>query len=532
MATPPKDDLVESREKAVEDGSLGAGDDAMPTTDSQTIEHEPNSVKQVLHITVTMAALMIALLLVALDTNILAVVIPRITTDFGSLDDVAWYGSAYSITKMALQPTFGRLYYTMSLKITFCVCVVFFLAGSIICALAPNSPALIVGRAVQGCGCAGIHAGVLSIMAFLVSKEKMPIFIAILSSVYAVSSVLGPVLGGVLTESRLTWRFCFWINLQRESTKMPLREKLSTLDPIGSCILIGAITCLILGLQWGGITLPWSDSKVWGCLVGFALSMAVFIVLQIHRKERALIPMRILTQRTIAATCAVVTFQMMAVTGLTYYLPLFFQASRGLSPTDAGLYLLGFALPSPVFSFFSGFVVTKTGHYIVWLLTGGSILTVGAGLLSTLTIDNSPLRKIIGFEFLASAGFGLAVQQPLVAIRNVLVAEDMPMGNALFVFSQAFGTVVGLAITQVIFLSTLKARLGSRLPDDQVAAIIEMGAGSVNQNPPELAPFVAASYGDSTQNALYLSVASAGLSFVCGWLLEWKSVKREPQKKD
>ncbi|RYP74742.1 hypothetical protein DL771_002806 [Monosporascus sp. 5C6A] len=303
MATPQNPNLIESREKVVEDDSLGAGDDAVRATDSQSIDHEPTSVKQVLYITVTMAALMIALLLAALDTNILAVVIPKITTDFGSLDDVAWYGSAYSITKMALQPTFGRLYYTMSLKITFCVCVALFGAGSIVCALAPNSLTLIVGRAIQGCGCAGIHAGVLSIMAFLVSKEKMPIFIAIISSTYAVSSVLGPILGGVLTESWLTWRFCFWINLpigfvsilvtvsffrepERESTKMPIREKLSTLDPIGSCILIGAITCLILALQWGGITLPWSDSKVWGCLLGFVLTMAVFIALQIHRKER------------------------------------------------------------------------------------------------------------------------------------------------------------------------------------------------------------------------------------------------------
>ncbi|KAK3315841.1 major facilitator superfamily domain-containing protein [Apodospora peruviana] len=550
MAASQNPDLVEPQpcEKVAEDGCEKSGDDTIrAATDAQSIDRRgPVSARRVLYITVTMLALMSALLLVALDVNILAVAIPRITTDFGSLDDVAWYGSAYSLTKMALQPTFGRLYYSMRLKPTFCAAIALFGAGSIVCALAPTSASLIVGRAMQGCGCAGINQGVLTILAFIVSKERLPIFIALVSSTYAVSSVLGPVIGGVLTESHLTWRFCFWINLpigavstlvtvysfdepDRESTKMPVREKLASLDPIGSFILIGAVTSLILALQWGGITLPWSDSKVWGCLLGFVLLVAVFVAHQIRQKERALIPMRILTQRTVAATCAIVTFQMMAVTGLTYYLPVFFQASQGLSPTNAGLYLLGFALPSPIFSLISGAAVTATGQYLPWLLAGGAVLTVGSGLLSTLTVGNSGLGKIIGFEFLASAGFGLAVQQPLVAIRNVVDTEDIPMGSALWVFFQALGTSVGLGIAQVVFLSSLRTKLGGRLPEEEVTAIIALGALGGDRISPDLAPFVAESYGESVQAALYLSVATAGLSLLCAWLVEWKGIKREPR---
>lgn len=246
--------------------------------------------------------------------------------------------------------------------------------------------------------------------------------------------------------------------------------------------------------------------------------------------NRALIPMRILTQRTVAATCAIVTFQMMTVTGITYYLPVFFQASKGLSPTTAGLYLLAFALPSPVFSFISGWLVTKTGHYIPWLLTGGVVLTVAAGLLSTMTMANSGLGKIVGFELLASAGFGLAVQQPLVAIRNVLETADMPLGNALFVFFQAFGTTLGLGIAQVIFLGTLKARLGTRLSEKGVADIIALGAAGEDRLPSNLAPFVAECYGGSVQTVLYLAVASAGVSFLCAFLVEWKRVTPEPKE--
>ncbi|KAH9883276.1 putative MFS toxin efflux pump [Xylariomycetidae sp. FL2044] len=535
MAAPQPTGVMETSEKATEDSSVPVGetvtkqtpgethDEATSPINDSSTDKKKTAMKEALHITISMFGLMTGVLLVALDTNILAIVIPKITTEFSSLDDVAWYGSAYSLTKMALQPTFGRLYYGLGLKLVFCFSIALFLAGSI----------AVAAR--------GIMPGVLSIMAFIVSKEKMPIFIAISSGTYAVSGILGPTIGGILGESWLTWRFCFWINLpigfvatlivvfgfsepERESTKVPLREKLASLDPISSCILLGAITSLILALQWGGVTYPWSDSKVWGCLLGFALLLTVFVLLQIRRKDKALIPMRILTQRTVAATCAIVTFQMMTVTGITYYLPVFFQSSKGVSSTTAGLYLLGFSLPSPVFSFISGWAVTLTGHYIPWLLAGGVVLTIAAGLLSTLTLANSALGRIIGFEFLASAGFGVAVQQPLVAIRNVLQAEDMPMGNALFVFFQGFGTALGLAVSEVIFLSTLKTRLETGLSEQGVEDVIAVGAAGQDQIPPDLVPFVAASYGVSVQTALYLTIATAGVSFLCSFLVEWKRV--------
>ena len=241
--------------------------------------------------------------------------------------------------------------------------------------------------------------------------------------------------------------------------------------------------------------------------------------------------MPILTQRTIAATCATVAFQMMTVTCIMYYLPLFFQASKGFTPTKAGLWLLGFALPNPIFSFIAGAVVTKTGQYIPWLLVGGGMLTVGAGLCSTLTLNHSDLGRVIGFELLASAGFGFAVQQPLVAIRNVLDPADVPMGMALFFFFQAFGQTVGMGIAQVIFLSALRTRLGTRLSDDEVTRITKLGASSGAGVPPHLANFVATSYSHSTQRALYAAIATAGLSFLCAGLLEWRHVEVGGKKK-
>jgi MFS family permease len=149
------------------------------------------------------------------DYSLIATAIPRITSDFDSLDDVGWYGSAYLLFQMSLQPTYGKIYTYFSVKWTYIAAVLLFEVGSIVIATAPNSTALIVGRAIVGSGAAGIFSGSLIIIGHAVPLKKRPSFIAYVSSMYGVSSVAGPLLGGVFTDSAaLTWRFCFWINLR------------------------------------------------------------------------------------------------------------------------------------------------------------------------------------------------------------------------------------------------------------------------------------------------------------------------------
>ena len=144
----------------------------------------------------------------------LATAIPKITTEFSSLDDISWYGAAYSLCKMAFQPSYGRLCALFPLKIVFYFANALLALGAIVCAVAPSSEVLILGRAIQGLGGAGIFSTILTMCAFVVSKQKMPMFIALISSIYIVASLLGPVIGGVFADSYLTWRFCFWINLR------------------------------------------------------------------------------------------------------------------------------------------------------------------------------------------------------------------------------------------------------------------------------------------------------------------------------
>lgn len=254
--------------------------------------------------------------------TISATAIPKITTVFNSLGDVGWYGSSYLLCTTSLQPSFGKVYTFFNVKYTYLVALAIFEVGSIVCALAKNSVMLIVGRAIAGAGAAGLFSGGMTIIGFTVPLEKRAIFIALLSSMFGIASVVGPLIGGVLTDApNLTWRWCFWINLpfgaaallavslffknpKRKELNLSFKQKLALMDLPGATMLIGGIVCLLLALQWGGSTYPWSDSRVWGCLLGCGLFISIFIALQFYLGDKATIPPRIIKQRTVAAGCA------------------------------------------------------------------------------------------------------------------------------------------------------------------------------------------------------------------------------------
>jgi len=256
---------------------------------------------------------------IALDNTIIATAIPKITSVFNSLDDVGWYGSSYLLTTTSLQPSFGKVYTYFDVKYTYLSALVIFEVGSIICAAATSSPMFIIGRAVAGAGAAALYSGGMTIIGFSVPLRKRAIYIAALSSMFGIASVVGPILGGAFTD-RLSWRWCFWINLpfgavslavvfffftnpERKYSHIPVKERLKNIDTVGAVFLICAIVSLLLALQWGGFTYPWSKSKVWGILLGFFLMIAVFIGIQVVQKDRATIPIRVFKQQTILVGC-------------------------------------------------------------------------------------------------------------------------------------------------------------------------------------------------------------------------------------
>jgi MFS family permease len=271
-----------------------------------------------------------------MDQNIVATAIPHITNEFHSLGDVGWYSSACLFALYLCQLVWSRVYVYFSIKMTFIIALGIFEVGSIVCATAPSSVALIGGRAIAGWGGAGCVAGFGIILTRTVPLHLRMLYDSAFNALYGVAAVTAPVLGGAFT-TKLTWRWCFWINLPfggltgllvivfLETTQghdlheLHLKEKWRLFDMIGLAVLTPAILCLLLALQWGGMRYAWDSGTVIGLFVAFAVLFCVYIVIQTRKKELALTPPHIVGQRSIASSIWYMFSGGMAVTVLEYY---------------------------------------------------------------------------------------------------------------------------------------------------------------------------------------------------------------------
>lgn len=264
-----------------------------------------------------MIGLFASIFLVALDRTIIGTAIPTITNEFNSLGDVGWYASAYLLTMCGCQLLIGRIYTFFNVKVVFLANIIIFEIGSVICGAAPTSTVFIIGRAIAGIGSSGIFAGAIPIFVYILPLEKRPMWSGIFGMVFGISSVVAPLLGGAFTDN-VSWRWCFYINLPVGAVSMFIvfwvlqlpppkddniswKQKLISLDPIGTTLFFPSIVCLLLALQWGGVTYAWSSGRIIALLVVFGVLFLAFVCVQLWRKETATVPPRIFANRNISA---------------------------------------------------------------------------------------------------------------------------------------------------------------------------------------------------------------------------------------
>jgi MFS family permease len=285
--------------------------------------------------------------------------------------------------------------------------------GSIVCATAPTSKALIVGRVITGIGGAGVTPGSFLLITFLVPVQDRPKYTGALGSVFGITSILGPILGGYLTA--ITWRWCFWINLPvggvsivllalltpnctpPEKRAATLKGKLLQLDPLGFFLISTSLICLLLAIQFGGKEYDWNSGLVIALYVIFGISGFGFVAAQIWRGEKGTVPPRIALQRSIlSGTIASIGIGSVLIL-LSFFLPIWFQVVKGKSPQDSGLALIPLLFSVVVAVIASGVFASAVGYYVPSLLVGAALAIAGAGLISTWSIDVSA-EKWIGFQ--------------------------------------------------------------------------------------------------------------------------------------
>ena len=334
----------------------------------------------------------------------------------------------------------------------------------------------------------------------------------------------------------------FFKDPKRDFTDLTFRQKLKELDLPGAFFLISAIVCLLLALQWGGITYAWSDSKVWGCFIGFVLLLAIFIVIQFQKGDHATIPPRILGQRSIMAAMLTLLFLSMGICQFSYivmlnsadqrvldthiyYLPFYFQAVKGTTAEQSGIRTVAYLISNTVSSLINGGLVTALGYYTPFIWLGTALFTVGAGLLHTLKVDSSK-GAWIGYQILAGYGSGAAVQLPFIACQAVLSPKDMPSGNAIAIFANTLGGAIAISAAENVFSNTLVKQLSEHVSGVDPATVVAAGAQHIQDVVPktQLAAALSA-YNVAVTTAFILPVVTGGLAFLASLLFEWKSIK-------
>ncbi|CAK7206856.1 hypothetical protein SEUCBS139899_009662 [Sporothrix eucalyptigena] len=486
----------------------------------------------------------LALFLVALDRTIVATAVPRITDQFHSLGDIGWYASAYMLTTAASQLLFGRIYKFYSMKWTFLICVVVFEIGSAICGAAPTSAIFIVGRAVAGVASAGIFSGCMLIMVPMIPLHKRPMFQGLFGVVFGMASVIGPLIGGAFTSSKLTWRWCFYINLPvgaftlifmvffwnpppQKHVPAPFWTHVKRLDPLGTILFLPGIVSLLLALEWGGSTYPWNSWRIIPLFILFGALMIAFAVVQTMMPNTATLPPRVILQRSVLSGALFTFFLSASMLMLVYYVPVWFQTAKMVNPLRSGVYTIPLVLSLVVSSIGSGIITQKIGYYVPSMILAPVIMSVGEGLMSTFT-PNTGSNHWIGFQFIAGFGLGFGMQIGNLAAQTVLEPQDISTGVAIMFFVQQLGGAVFTTVGQTILSNLLVSQLKD-VPGIDTKAIVNVGATELaSVVPPQFLPLVIDAYNFACTRIFLTGMGLAFASLVCAFFMEWRSIKKPP----
>ncbi|KAL5315754.1 hypothetical protein ACEPPN_016624 [Leptodophora sp. 'Broadleaf-Isolate-01'] len=485
----------------------------------------------------------LACFLVLLDASIIATAIPHITSEFQSLLDVGWYGSAYQLTSSAFQPFSGKIYAHFSTKWSFLTFFFLFELGSLLCGAAQTSVMLIVGRAVAGIGSSGLINGGLTIVSACLPVEKQPAATGILISFTQLGIALGPLLGGSFTEY-VSWRWCFYINLPvgavvagfillidiPESTrKLPVRQVLNTafssLDLIGLAIFAPSAIMFFLALSWGGNDYAWGSATIIGLFCGSFVTIVIFLLWERRKGDGAMVPFSMLRMQSMWAASSTMFFFMGVLFVANYYLPIYYQTVRGTSPIRSGVNMLPIVLFQVLLAMTSGVLVQKFGYYLPFVLGGSALTAIGYGLYSTLD-PSSSTGHWVGFEILFGIGAGSAGAMAFISLQTSIPAAQISIAMGILLFFQNLGGAIWLAISQIIFSSSLRTTIPHYAPAVNADVVIAAGASSVRAiTSGEDLKGVLMAYSKSVNRVMYLGVGLAVGAWVCGWGMGWRDIR-------
>jgi EmrB/QacA subfamily drug resistance transporter len=411
-------------------------------------------------VAIPFAAVVLAMLPAVLDQTILATGLPVIAADLGNIGDVSWVVTAYVVAAAAATPLWGKLGDRHGRKRLLQIALTGFVVSSALCAAAQDITQLILLRLVQGTAAGGLMALAMAAVGDLVSPRERGRYQGYIAATFAVATVVGPLLGGLLVESA-TWRWVFLVNLPVGivalgglSLRLPAPEverPQHSLDVLGAALLAAGTSALMLVCIWGGDRYAWDSAPILG-LIATTLALAATLVARERSAADPIVPFHLLRTRTVAVASAALFLAIAALFSITVFVPLFLQVTTGATPTEAGLLLAPAMLGITVSTTLSGRAIARTGRYKRYPVAGLALMTVALVLLAATAGEHSQVDTGIALVVFG-LGFGMVTQVMITAVQNSVDRRELGIATATTGFFRALGGAVGAAVLGAVFAS-------------------------------------------------------------------------------
>ncbi len=471
-------------------------------------------------------AVLLGMLLAALDQTIVATALPTVVADLGGAGHQSWVVTSYLLASTIVTAIVGKLGDLFGRKAVFCVAVVFFLVGSVLCGMSGSMTMLVASRALQGIGGGAIMVTATALIGEVIPLRDRGRYQGALGAVFGVTTVVGPLLGGFFTD-HLSWRWAFWVNVPiavvvffvAAATIPALGKATRPAIDYAGIVLVGlGASGLTLATSWGGSTYPWASPMIIGLFVGSVLALAAFVWVESQAGE-PILPIRLFRSPVFSVCCVLSFIVGFAMLGALTFLPTFMQFVDGVSATVSGLRTLPMVAGLLLTSMGSGVLVSRTGRYKIFPVVGTAVMAVGFVLLSRMDAGTPLLAQSL-YLFILGTGIGLCMQVLILIVQNTSSFDDLGVSTSGVTFFRTIGSSFGAAIFGSLFANFLDARIGAALAASGAPPAAAQSPQVLHQLPPEIAAPIVNAYADSLGMVFLCAAPVAVVGFIVAWLLK------------
>jgi len=476
-------------------------------------------------------ALLLVMLLGALDQTIVSTALPTIVGELGGLESLSWVVTSYLLTSTIVVPLYGKFGDLFGRKVVIQAAILIFLAGSILCGVAQDMTQLIVLRALQGLGGGGLMVVTMAAIADVIPPAERGRYQGLFGGVFGLATVLGPLLGGFIVE-HLSWRWIFYINVPLGVValiviglvfKPHVAHVKHKIDYMGAAFLATSLTCIILFTSQGGTLLPWSSPQLWFTLALGVIAMGGFIYEE-RLADEPIMPLGLFKERTFILSGMIGFIIGFSLFGATTFLPLYLQVAKGSTPSQAGLQILPMMAGVLSTSIISGRIISKIGKYRWFPICGTALVAVAMFLLSRLELA-TPLHIMYLYMLLLGLGLGMVMQVLVLAVQNAVPFKHIGVATSGATLFRSIGGSVGVATFGAIFSNGLQSGLANALPANTELPR-SMGPAMVHQLPATMRDVYLNAFAGSMHVVFLVASAVVVLAFALSWFMQDRPLRK------